>query len=108
MTLSTADPLLLFRILLLLGTANGAPIFAKKLLKDRFAAPLDGGLLLPDGRPLFGSSKTIRGVAVSLGCTALAAWLLGLGWTVGTGLAAASLAGDLASSFVKRRLGMEP
>jgi CDP-2,3-bis-(O-geranylgeranyl)-sn-glycerol synthase len=101
-----ADPILLARVLLLLGTANGAPIFAKALLKDRLGTPLDGGLKFADGRPIFGASKTIRGLMVSIGCTALAAWLLGVEWTIGAGFAAGSMAGDLISSFTKRRLGL--
>jgi hypothetical protein len=101
-----ADPLHLLGVLLLLGVANGTPIFAKRLLGDRFAAPLDGGAVLADGRPLFGSSKTIRGIVLSILVTALAAAVLGFGWAIGAGFAAASLAGDLLSSFVKRRLGL--
>jgi hypothetical protein len=58
-----------------------------------------------DGRPLFGASKTVRGIALSLNCTALAAVPLGFDWVVGAELAALSLLGDLLSSFVKRRLG---
>ncbi len=49
-------------------------------------------------------SKTIRGILASLFATALAAWLLGLGWQVGALAAAAAMAGDLLSSFVKRRM----
>jgi len=93
-------------VLVLLGVANGTPIIATKLLGNHLAAPLDGGLQLRDGQPLFGASKTIRGVVLSLPCTALAAWLLGFPWPLGAALAAASLAGDLLSSFLKRRLGM--
>jgi CDP-2,3-bis-(O-geranylgeranyl)-sn-glycerol synthase len=103
-----ADPILLLPVLLLLGIANGTPIFAKALLKDRFGTPLDGGLRLADGRPVFGNSKTIRGVLVSIVSAALAAWLLGLEWSVGGSLAAISMAGDLLSSFIKRRLGLKP
>ena len=33
------DPLLLFRVLVLLGVANGVPVLARKLCKNRFAAP---------------------------------------------------------------------
>lgn len=102
------DPLLLLYILLLLGVANGTPIFAKKLLGDRFAAPLDGGLKLPDGRRLFGTSKTVRGLLLSIACTTLAAPLFGFEWITGAGLAAASMLGDLLSSFVKRRFGLRP
>jgi CDP-2,3-bis-(O-geranylgeranyl)-sn-glycerol synthase len=98
------DPWQITRVLLLLGVANGTPVFATKLLKHRFATPLDGGLRFFDGRPLFGESKTVRGVVLSLACTGLVAPLLGLPWQLGVELAALSLLGDLVSSFVKRRL----
>jgi CDP-diglyceride synthetase len=101
------DPILLLLLLFLLGAANGTPILATKLFKDRLASPLDLGLKLPDGRPLFGSSKSIRGVAVSICCTTLIAWALDLEWEVGAILAAAAMSGDLASSFMKRRLGFK-
>jgi CDP-2,3-bis-(O-geranylgeranyl)-sn-glycerol synthase len=102
------DHLLLLRLMVLLGIANGAPIIATKLLGTHLAAPLDGGLRLRDGAPLFGESKTIRGVVASIGCSALAAPLLGFDWMVGAGFAAVSLAGDLLSSFLKRRWRLEP
>lgn len=102
-----ASVLLLLKVLVLLGIANGAPIFATKLLKHRLAARLDGGLRLRDGGPLFGESKTIRGIVVSVACTALAAPLLGFNWILGAELAAASMAGDLLASFLKRRLGLK-
>jgi len=102
------DYLLLLRLMVLLGLANGAPIIATKMLGMRFNAPLDGGLRLADGAPLFGESKTIRGVVASIGCTALFAPLLGFSWTIGGAFAAASIAGDLLSSFVKRRFTLEP
>jgi CDP-2,3-bis-(O-geranylgeranyl)-sn-glycerol synthase len=98
--------LLLIKVLLLLGIANGVPIIAKKLLGNHLNAPLDGGLRLPDGRFLFGESKTIRGLVLALACAALAAPLLGFEWITGAGLASASMLGDLASSFIKRRLGL--
>ena len=91
-------------VLVLLGVANGAPIFAKALLKDRFAAPLDFGRTLPDRQPVFGSSKTFRGVAVSIACTAVAAFVLGVGLRTGAEIAALSMLGDVVSSFLKRRL----
>jgi hypothetical protein len=92
------------RVLLLLGVANGTPIFAKKLFGSRFDTPLDGGLKFFDGQPLLGTSKTLRGLVLSLACTTLAAPLLGFDWVIGAGLAAASMLGDLLSSFIKRRL----
>ena len=101
------DHLLLLRLMVLLAVANGAPIIATKLLGARLAAPLDGGVRLRDGARLFGASKTVRGVVASVGCSALVAPLLGFDWEVGAGFAAASLAGDLLSSFLKRRLKLE-
>ncbi len=98
--------LLLGKILLLLGIANGTPIIARKLLGERFGAPLDGGLKGFDGRPLLGASKTIRGLVLAILCTASAAPVLGMEVVLGAGLASASMLGDLASSFIKRRLGL--
>jgi hypothetical protein len=102
------DPLLLLRLLLLLGVANGMPVLARKVLKDGLAAPLDGGLKFFDGRALFGPSKTIRGIVVSIAFTSVVGLFLGFDLWVGAALAALSMLGDLLSSFVKRRLGLEP
>ncbi|MDQ0390299.1 CDP-archaeol synthase [Labrys monachus] len=101
------DWFLLLRLLVLLGVANSMPMFAKTLFGDRCAAPLDGGVILSDGRPLFGSSKTFRGLLVSLACTTLASAVLGLGWANGAIIAAGAMAGDLAASFIKRRHGVK-
>jgi len=98
--------LLIVETLLLLGVANGTPIFATRFFGKHLNAPLDGGLKFPDGRPLFGPSKTVRGLVLSVACTTLAALLLGLEWITGAGLASASMFGDLLSSFSKRRLGL--
>lgn len=98
---------LLVQLLFLLIVANGAPIIATKVLDGRFAQPLDRGLRLPDGRPLFGASKTIRGIIVSIASTAGVAMMLGFAWITGATLAATSMTGDLAASFIKRRLGIE-
>jgi CDP-2,3-bis-(O-geranylgeranyl)-sn-glycerol synthase len=99
-----ADWMLSLQLLALLGVANGTPILAKKLLQDRLSAPVDGGLTLPDGEPLFGISKTIRGVILSVVATAGSAVLLHLDWSTGATVAGLSMLGDLFSSFVKRRL----
>jgi hypothetical protein len=100
------NPIPILCALLLLATANGTPVFATKLLGHKFDAPLDGGIRLPDRQRLFGESKTGRGFAVSIASTMLVAILLGLDWSTGVAFAAASLAGDLTSSFIKRRLGL--
>jgi CDP-archaeol synthase len=103
-----SDWLAVFNILLLLGVANGTPILAKKLLGRRYAWPLDGGLKWPDGHALFGPSKTVRGVLLSVACTALVAPMLGMSIWLGAALAAFSMLGDLLSSFIKRRMGLKP
>lgn len=98
----------IFQALCLLTLANGTPVIVKKLLGQRLALPLDGGVKLPDGRPLFGSSKTIRGVLSSMAVTAGLAPLFGAGIGVGSLVAGFAMIGDLFSSFVKRRLGLPP
>jgi CDP-2,3-bis-(O-geranylgeranyl)-sn-glycerol synthase len=99
---------LLLGVLLLLGVANGSPVVAAKLLKGRFGAPLDGGRKLGDGRAVFGSAKTARGLVVSIASTTLAAPALGFEWGVGIAIAIGAMVGDLTSSFIKRRLRLEP
>ena len=99
-----ADWMLSLQLLALLGVANGTPILAKKLLQDRLSTPVDGSIILPDGEPLFGTSKTIRGVILSIVATAGSAVLLHLDWSTGAVIAGTSMLGDLFSSFVKRRL----
>src|SRR5215211_7692539 len=96
----------LLSILLLLGVANGSPIFARALLKERLAIPVDGGRKLPDGQPVFGSSKTVCGLVISLCSTTLMALVLGFEGSLGMSIAVGAMAGDLFSSFIKRRLGL--
>lgn len=100
--------LAILQILVLLTLANAAPIVAKKIGGTHFALPLDLGLKFFDGRPWFGPSKTIRGIVVSLLATSAAAPLIGLDVTIGAIAAGAAMAGDLLSSFVKRRMGSPP
>ncbi|MCI0467271.1 MAG: CDP-archaeol synthase [Beijerinckiaceae bacterium] len=97
-------PLLSAQILLLVALANGVPLIAQKLLGKRFAYPLDGGITLGDSKPLFGPSKTIRGVVLSIAVTALTAPLIGLDWTTGMIVASMAMSGDILSSFTKRRM----
>jgi CDP-diglyceride synthetase len=98
----------LLQLLVLLTLANGVPVVAKKMFGDRFSSPLDGGLAFLDGRPLFGRSKTLRGIVVAILATAAAAPLIGLDLATGAIVAAAAMAGDLLSSFTKRRLALKP
>ena len=99
--------MLIAKLLVLLTVANGTPVIAAKILGNNFALPLDGNVTLSDGRPLFGSSKTLRGVLLSILLTTACAPLIGLDWKVGSVVALTAMIGDLFSSFVKRRLGMD-
>jgi CDP-diglyceride synthetase len=98
----------ILQALALMTVANGVPVVAKKILGARFTWPLDAGLTFLDGRPLFGASKTVRGVVLSIVVTTAAAPLLGLSPAIGALVATTAMAGDLLSSFVKRRLAMKP
>ncbi|MCZ8108678.1 MAG: CDP-archaeol synthase [Burkholderiales bacterium] len=101
-------PLALMQVLFIVAVANGVPILAKKLFGDRLAHPLDFGVTLRDGCPLLGRSKTMRGLLLAVIFSALFGFLLGP--DVGTGflIGLAAMAGDLLSSFIKRRLGLAP
>jgi CDP-2,3-bis-(O-geranylgeranyl)-sn-glycerol synthase len=101
-------PLLDLQLLILLAVANTAPLLGKRGLGDRWAWPLDGGLPFFDGRPLFGASKTLRGVVLALLATAAAGALVGLDWRIGALVGGGAMAGDLFSSFLKRRLALAP
>jgi len=92
------------RLLCLLGLANGAPLLAKKLLGARFSLPVDSGTTAPDHQAVFGSSKTLRGLLLSVLSTALGGWLLGFPFGKAALIGTAAMAGDLFSSFCKRRL----
>jgi CDP-2,3-bis-(O-geranylgeranyl)-sn-glycerol synthase len=100
--------LLILKLLILLSVANGAPVIAKLLLGDRFAWPLDGNARFVDGRPLLGASKTIRGVVLAVLATSMVAPLLALAPGTGALVGAGAMAGDLLSSFTKRRLDFKP
>lgn len=90
----------------LLGIANGTPVLGGWLLGPRGAWPIDGGRKLADGRPLLGSSKTWRGLALAIAATAAVALPLGPGPAAGAAIGAGAMLGDLGSSFMKRRLGL--
>ncbi len=95
----------LLQILLLMLLANGAPVLAKRIFGRRCVYPADANVRCYDGRRLFGPSKTIRGIVAALVVTAIAAPLIGLSIWLGLIVAATAMAGDLLSSFTKRRLG---
>lgn len=98
----------ILQLMVLLTLANGAPVVAKKMFGRRFALPLDLGSTFFDGRPLFGPSKTFRGIVVAVLSATAGALLIGLDPMIGMTVAGLSMAGDLFSSFVKRRLNLPP
>jgi CDP-2,3-bis-(O-geranylgeranyl)-sn-glycerol synthase len=74
---------------------------------------LDGGRLFADGKPIFGSNKTVRGFASGLAVGTLVGFamsLLNIGYSVLLGFVVSlgALSGDLGEAFVKRRLGFVP
>lgn len=99
------QPELIVKLLLLLAVANGTPVIVKKLCGDLLSYPVDGRRTFFDGRPVFGSSKTIRGIMASMIATSVCAPVLDLTLTTGLIVGTAAMAGDLLSSFTKRRMG---
>lgn len=93
-------------ILLLLVTANAAPVVMQIIFHERFGYPLDGNRTFIDGRPVFGRTKTVRGLLASLGITTLMASAMGISAAIGALIAIAAMTGDLLSSFIKRRLAI--
>jgi CDP-diglyceride synthetase len=98
------QPLVIMKALILLTLANATPLIAKRLFGSRWSYPIDGGIRFLDGQPLLGESKTIRGIALSVVVTSACAPLVGLEWRVGALAGSVAMAGDLFSSFIKRRI----
>lgn len=100
--------LVILQLIVLMFIANGAPVIAKRLLRQRLSYPIDCGVKFFDGQRLLGPSKTMRGVLSSILVTSVCAPFVGLEWKIGIVVASAAMAGDSFSSFVKRRLGLPP
>ena len=74
--------------------------------------PMDGGKVFSDGRPIFGSHKTVRGFVsglivgtlVGFGLSLVTDYSVLLGFAVSLG----ALLGDLFEAFAKRRLRYAP
>lgn len=86
--------------------ANASPV----VFKGR--RPIDGGLVFIDGRRLLGDGKTIEGFIAGLLLGSLSSLPLALAvgrdmMLAGPVIALGALLGDLAGSFMKRRLGIE-
>jgi CDP-2,3-bis-(O-geranylgeranyl)-sn-glycerol synthase len=86
--------------------ANAAPVLFGG------GRPIDGDKVFLDGRPIFGSHKTIRGFVsglivgtlVGFGLSLIINYSVLLGFAVSLG----ALLGDLFEAFAKRRLGYAP
>jgi RimJ/RimL family protein N-acetyltransferase len=102
--LAAAGPLIDPGALALLIAANATPVLMARAFGTRWDAPIDAVIGRDPQRPLFGAHKTWRGLAAgTLACTLIGA-LLPCGAWVGMGFGLLALAGDLGSSFVKRRM----
>ena len=98
----------IIQCLIVLTLANGAPVIAKKLLGGWLARPIDGGWVFWDGQPLLGRSKTLRGVMLAIVSSAIGGLLIGLEMETGVRIGLTAMAGDIMSSFLKRRLRLAP
>lgn len=96
------------RAFCLLTAANVLPWAVGRFCGARWAAPIDLGVRLKDGRRLLGSHKTWRGAAAAVAGCAIAAELLQLHWWLGAAFGALSMSGDSLSSAWKRRRGYAP
>lgn len=92
-------------LFVLIGTANAAPILARRLCPVWLDRPIDGGIRLADGHPLLGVSKTWRGLVAAAVLTTIVAIMIGWPWSLGLLVAVTAMLGDLLASFCKRRLG---
>jgi CDP-2,3-bis-(O-geranylgeranyl)-sn-glycerol synthase len=96
---------MIVELLLLIIVANGTPVIISYLFHHHASLPVDFGLMLSDKNPCFGTNKTWRGLLSSIIVTALLAKLLGFDYLTGLQVSFLAMAGDLFSSFIKRRLG---
>ncbi len=90
-------------VLFFLFLVNGLPPIVSIIVRDRYSLPVDGGILWFDKRPIFGSHKTIRGIAAGTAGGILAFPFLGIAWWLAGIAALLAMLGDLFSSFIKRR-----
>jgi CDP-2,3-bis-(O-geranylgeranyl)-sn-glycerol synthase len=86
--------------------ANAAPIVFGG------GRPIDNNKLFLDGKPLFGSHKTIRGFCSGLVVGTLVSFFLFIRFRynllLGFSLSLGALVGDLLHSFIKRRINIAP
>ena len=88
----------------MLVLANSTPVILASILGKRYSAAIDANTVLRDGRPLFGSHKTWRGLLGGTLMSGVAGSFLSPGFVTGAAFGALALTGDLCASFLKRRL----
>jgi len=93
------------KFLVLLLLINCAPPFVSFYMGEKWNNPIDCGLKLRDGRFLFGTHKTFRGLAAAILTGIIIGLLAGFPWHTGLCAGILSMTGDLFSSFIKRRAG---
>lgn len=90
-------------ILILIVIANAAPVITSFIFSEQKLQPIDFGLKLKDEQALFGKSKTWSGLISSLILTSFCAYVLNYDISSGLIISTLAMAGDLISSFIKRR-----
>ena len=85
---------------------NGAPILLAKFAGRRFDYPIDGHQTFIDGRPILGTSKTWRGFIVAVLTGIAIGSLFEFSLLLSLAFGSLSMLGDMTSSFIKRRLGL--
>lgn len=98
--------LISLELFVMLVLANGSPVVAARLFGRHCSAPVDGGRLWWDGKPILGNSKTWRGVVSGTVCCGLFAATTETGLLFGLVFGLSALVGDMISSFIKRRAGL--
>lgn len=93
----------IIKVVAFLLWVNCLPSLATVLLGNQFPYPVDGDRLWLDGKPVFGKNKTIRGIVVSIVGSMAFYPIMGLEFWVLLLAAMLAMAGDLSSSFIKRR-----
>jgi CDP-2,3-bis-(O-geranylgeranyl)-sn-glycerol synthase len=111
--LDLRDPLTFFLALLPALVANASPVAAKGFARGVRWHPIDGGRFFLDGKRILGDGKTVEGFLVGIAAGALTSLLVALFTRdaeyvyVGSCASVGALLGDMAGSFIKRRLGLE-
>lgn len=92
-----------FKLILLILTINAVPPLLAFLFPDFISQPLDFGLKLWDGSPVFGKHKTVRGFFGAIIAGILIGSLMGFSFLIAFFVGLFTMLGDLVSSFIKRR-----